>query len=87
MRVVQHYGWSHSLLVDGDEAVAGAYRRTPRDWPWIIHAAEGTDPDAASELGRLDDLGCLGANTVLVHGVGLRPEDRARLTARAIWFW
>jgi hypothetical protein len=81
VRVVQHYGWSHSLLVDGDEAVARAFRRTPRAWPWIIHAAEGTDAEASAELGRLEDLGCLGANTLLVHGVGLGAQDRARLMA------
>ena len=79
VRVVEHYGWSHSLQVDGDEQVVRAYRRTPRNWPWIIHAAEGTDAEAAAELGRLDSLGCLGANTVLVHGVGFTAADRARL--------
>ncbi len=82
VRVVQRYGWSHSLLVDGETAVARAYRRTRPGQPWIIHAAEGTDAEAAAELGRLDALGCLGANTVLVHGVGLGPRDRARLLAR-----
>ena len=79
VRVVRHYGWSHSLLLDGDEAVAKACRRTPPGWPWIIHAAEGTDVEAAGELGRLDALGCLRANTVLVHGVGLTAAGRARL--------
>ena len=88
VRVVQRYGWSHSLLVDGDQKVARAYQRTPRDWPWIIHAAEGTDAEAAAELGRLDSLGCLGDNTVLVHGVGLTAADRARVSEQGgglIW--
>jgi cytosine/adenosine deaminase-related metal-dependent hydrolase len=88
LRVVRHYRWSHSLVVDGDAAVERAYRATPRDWPWIIHAAEGTDAEAAAELKRLDALGCLGANTVLVHGVGLSSRDRARLEAQGgglIW--
>jgi cytosine/adenosine deaminase-related metal-dependent hydrolase len=87
VRVVSRYGYSHSLCVDGDQ-VAAAYRRTPRAWPWIIHAAEGVDAAAAAELGRLEALGCLGQNTVLVHGVGLRLEDRARLLERGgglIW--
>ena len=81
VRVVQHYGWSHSLVVDGGPKVARACQRTPRGWPWIIHAAEGTDAEAAAELGRLDALGCLGDNTLLVHGVGLTAADRARLIA------
>ncbi len=79
VRVVERYGWSHSLQVDGDRKVARAYQCTPRDWPWIIHAAEGTDAQAAGELDRLDKLDCLGANTVLVHGVGLTAADQARL--------
>jgi cytosine/adenosine deaminase-related metal-dependent hydrolase len=79
VRVVRRYGWSHSLHIDGEAAVASAYRRTPRDWPWIIHAAEGTDAEAAEELDQLDRLGCLGPNTVLVHGVGLTSAGRARL--------
>jgi cytosine/adenosine deaminase-related metal-dependent hydrolase len=80
VRVVQSYGFSHSLHMDGD-AVASVYRRTPRDRPWIIHAAEGVDAAAAGELDRLAALGCLGANTLLVHGVGLTAEARARLAA------
>ncbi len=87
VRVVSRMRFSHSLLIDGD-AVAAAYRRTPRDWPWIIHAAEGVDTAAAAELDRLAALGCLGPNTVLVHGVGLDVAARARLAAadgRLVW--
>lgn len=87
IRVVTRCRFSHSLLIDG-QAVARDYRRTPKDWPWIIHAAEGTDAEAAAELDRLDRLGCLGPNTIFVHGVGLGPDDRARLIERGgglIW--
>jgi len=41
VRVLQRYGWSHSLHFEKD--VAGSYRGTPRDAPWMIHLAEGTD--------------------------------------------
>ena len=78
VRVVTRCRYSHSLQLDGD-AVAREYRRTPKDWPWIIHLAEGTDAEAASELERLDRLGCLDANTIVVHGVGLTPGDRAKV--------
>jgi cytosine/adenosine deaminase-related metal-dependent hydrolase len=37
----------------------------------VIHAAEGIDAAAAAEIDRLQAIGCLGANTVLVHGVAL----------------
>ncbi len=87
VRVVRRYRYSHSLLIDGD-AVAREYRRAPKDWPWIIHAAEGTDDEAARELEQLERLGCLGSNTVIVHGVGLRAQDREKLIGRGgalIW--
>jgi len=80
-QVVEKYGWSHSLEIDGEAAVRSSYLRTPAGWPWILHAAEGVDSRAACELDRLDELGCLGPNTLLVHGVALDYRRRARLAA------
>jgi cytosine/adenosine deaminase-related metal-dependent hydrolase len=88
IEVVENYGWSHSTYVDGEESVADSYRRTPRGWPWIIHAAEGVDDDAGQEFGRLEALGCLGGNTLLVHGIALSRAQRMRLKdigAGLIW--
>ena len=79
--VVARYGWSHSLYLDGEAAVAAAYRRTPAAWPWIIHAAEGLDAEAAGEWARLEALGCAAANTLVVHGVALDETARSRLAA------
>ncbi len=68
VRVVNEFGFSHSLQIDG-EAVAASHRKTPPGWPWMIHAAEGCDQAAAGELDTLDRLRCLTSNTVLIHGV------------------
>jgi cytosine/adenosine deaminase-related metal-dependent hydrolase len=68
VRVVEQFGFSHSLHVDG-ESVACSHHRTPREWPWMIHAAEGLDDRARAELDTFDRLGCLSSNTVFVHGV------------------
>lgn len=87
-RVTTHCGWSHSLYIDGEEEVAGSYRSTPPDCPWIIHAAEGTDEEAANEFNRLEELGCLRPNTLIVHGIALDDERRSRLEragAGLIW--
>jgi cytosine/adenosine deaminase-related metal-dependent hydrolase len=87
-RIVRDYGWSHSLYVDGEEKVSSSYRVTPSDWPWIIHAAEGLDDEAGNEFDRLDALGCLGPNTLLVHGIALDRAQRMRLDhagAGLIW--
>lgn len=87
-RVVANCGWSHSLGVDGEEQVRRSYQRTPLDWPWIIHAAEGVDQESADEFERLDMIGCLSANTLIVHGTALDHAQRMRLDhvgAGLIW--
>lgn len=81
VRVLGDYGWSHSLPLDGAEAVRRSFRQTPSHWPWIIHAAEGVDAAARAEFDQLDALGCLQPNTVLVHGVALDERRQRRLIA------
>ncbi len=81
MRVLSDYGWSHSLPLDGAEAVRRSFQQTPSHWPWIIHAAEGIDDAARAEFDQLDALGCLHSNTVLVHGVALDERRQRRLVA------
>jgi cytosine/adenosine deaminase-related metal-dependent hydrolase len=86
--VVRNYGWSHSLYIDGEEKVAASCRSTPSNWPWIVHAAEGLNDEAANEFERLDALGCLKSNTLLVHGIALDQPQRTRLQraeAGLIW--
>lgn len=81
VRVVARYGWAHSLYVEGEARARESQRGTPAGWPWIIHAAEGVDEDAREEFRRLDRLGCLKANTLIVHGVALGGQERSRLAA------
>jgi cytosine/adenosine deaminase-related metal-dependent hydrolase len=87
VRVATRIGISHSLQIDGAR-VAHSCRRTPADWPWIIHAAEGVDGEARDEIDRLHALGCLRSNTVLVHGVGVDTRSAAQvLSAGAALVW
>ena len=86
VRVVRRMGMSHSLQIDG-ERVADAYRRTPRQWPWIIHAAEGIDHEAEREIVTLGSMGCLGRNTVLVHGVAINGETERVLARGSALVW
>lgn len=88
LRVVSRYGWAHSLGVSGERALSASHRRTAPNEPWIVHLGEGIDEEAATELSRLDALGCLQGNTVIVHGVGLTDSDHARMRsvgAGLIW--
>jgi hypothetical protein len=82
VRVLRRYGWAHSLHFASDAEIVRSYRVTPRHIPWFIHLAEGTDDRAAGEYARLRALGCVGANTVLVHGVGMTAVDVADAVGR-----
>lgn len=75
VRVLRDYGWSHSLHFDTEEEILKSYQSTPKNHPWFIHLAEGTDDIAKSEYRRLKALGCVSENTVIVHGVGLLGND------------
>jgi cytosine/adenosine deaminase-related metal-dependent hydrolase len=82
--LLRDFGWSHSLgLADRyGPPPRASHAATPAARPWVIHLAEGTDADARGELARLDAMGCLTENTVLVHGVGLTDADVDRVIAR-----
>ena len=91
VRVVERYGWAHSLAMANEPVgargepggdIRDRYRHTPRDAPFMVHVGEGVDEAAAAELARLDALGCVGPNTVLVHGVAFAPADCDRLLER-----
>jgi cytosine/adenosine deaminase-related metal-dependent hydrolase len=78
VRLVERFGYSHSLHIDGD-AVAASHHRTPSDWPWMIHAAEGLDAAALAELDTFERLGCLSPNTVFIHGVAFCGDAADRV--------
>ena len=80
--LLRDYGWSYALgWPDYGPPVQKSFVTTPADHPWLIHLAEGTDATAQAELEQLDQLGCLAANSVLIHGVGLREQDIDRVIA------
>ena len=83
VRVVSRFGWAHSLGME--HRPVGAYGEpggvvaeraasTPPDVPFIVHAAEGVDALAASEIDLLEASGSLRSNTVIVHGLAIAPE-------------
>jgi cytosine/adenosine deaminase-related metal-dependent hydrolase len=91
LRVVRRYGWAHSFLLERQPAgargepggeVARRCQATPADAPFVVHLAEGVDEEARAELARLEALGCLKPNTVIVHGVAI-DGDGWRRVARA----
>lgn len=73
VRVMKRYGWAHSVEFSPDWE--RRFRGTPANYPFIIHAAEGTDEAARREIGILASAGAIGPSTVLVHGVGIGSSD------------
>ena len=87
-RVLSDFGWSHSLYLDGAASVRRSHHATPGARPWIIHAGEGTDAEAAGEFDRLLDLDCITSNTLLVHGIAFSArQQRLLATAGAGLIW
>jgi hypothetical protein len=80
VRVIQQYGWAHSLALGGD--LRTACSATPDGKVFIVHACEGVDEEARQELWRLDQLALLNANTVLVHGLAIDREGVSLLRDR-----
>jgi cytosine/adenosine deaminase-related metal-dependent hydrolase len=80
IRIVQHYGWAHSLALGGD--LRAARRETPAGCAFIIHACEGTDHIAREELRRLDALDLLDENAVIVHGLAIERDGLALMKER-----
>ena len=97
VRVLRDYGWAHSLYLQNGKAGANGeqagdvferYASTPKKFPFILHLAEGIDKSARTEFQYLEKSGCVGPNTVLVHGIGLDQKDWISLTkagAGLIW--
>jgi cytosine/adenosine deaminase-related metal-dependent hydrolase len=73
VRVVRRFGWAHSLHFSPD--IVERHRKTPSSWPFIVHAAEGTDNCARSEISRLEEIGVLDRRAVVVHAVGATPAQ------------
>jgi cytosine/adenosine deaminase-related metal-dependent hydrolase len=86
VRVVERYGWAHSVQFSPDWEAR--FRNTPGNYPFVIHAAEGTDDAAGREIRILAKAGALDRPTVIVHGVGMGSSDVELLTrANASLVW
>ncbi len=80
VRVVKRFGWAHSLHFSPD--LVSRYRPVSRRWPFLMHAAEGTDDTAAIEIQELERAGVLSNRTVLIHGVGVDCDSLEILLRR-----
>jgi cytosine/adenosine deaminase-related metal-dependent hydrolase/ubiquinone/menaquinone biosynthesis C-methylase UbiE len=80
VRVISRFGWSHSLALD--PYLAEKFQATPRDRPFILHAAEGIDEESRNEISRLDQMHVLDEHTVLIHGLACTANEISLLNRR-----
>jgi hypothetical protein len=73
--VIRPYEWAHSLYLAAPRNIQRAFQRAGPNRPFFIHVGEGTDHAAKAEYSQLKSLGCVDRRTVLIHGVGLAPQD------------
>lgn len=81
IKVMKNYGWAHSLGYDDN--VLGAFKKS-RGKPFIIHAAEGMDGESLQEIARLEKIGVLGPNTVIIHGIALTEKHIQKLSGAGV---
>jgi cytosine/adenosine deaminase-related metal-dependent hydrolase/SAM-dependent methyltransferase len=79
IRVMRDFAWAHSLQMDNQ--LTAKHKGVRRDQPFILHLAEGVDPESASEIFRLARNGALDGRTVIVHGLGLDDRGLALLNS------
>jgi cytosine/adenosine deaminase-related metal-dependent hydrolase len=65
----------------GDDIQTEYTRAVRTGQPYVIHLAEGLDSGTAQEMDYLLAAGALGRNTLIVHGIGLRPPDIQAMAA------
>lgn len=80
VRVLSRFGWSHSLALDPH--LAEKFQATPRDRPFILHAAEGIDEESRNEISRLDQMHVLNKQTVLIHGLACTVNEISLINRR-----
>ena len=85
VRLLSDFGIAHSVsayALNWGNGIRAEYELAVQNQaPFILHIAEGFDRDSKQSLRKLDEMGALGPNTVLVHGLSLSDNDLDRIAA------
>ncbi len=76
-----HLQWGHSVQQEYSYAIN-------KQLPFILRVAEGTDQYSATDVHRLEELGILGKNTVMIHTLNISDKDIKRIAehqAHIVW--
>jgi cytosine/adenosine deaminase-related metal-dependent hydrolase len=80
VRVLSRFSWAHSLAFDPD--LKENFQRTPKEYPFILHACEGMDEESRREVSCLDQMQVLDERTVLVHGLACATSEISLVNRR-----
>lgn len=80
VRVVTEFGWAHSVPLDPQ--LSAKFAATPEGLPFVLHGAEGLDPESTNEIFELDRMRALDDRTILVHGLSLDANGLSLLNRR-----
>lgn len=89
--VLYEYGrtWTARKPTEWGDDIPTEYRRAvEKGQPYMIHLAEGADSEVQQELDVLIRHQAVGRNTVVIHGIELRPQDMqllARVGGSVCW--
>jgi cytosine/adenosine deaminase-related metal-dependent hydrolase len=76
------FGWAHSL---DDPQWKESYARTPENWPFIVHCAEGLDSRSRREAAKFRRGARLDDRAVFVHAIGIPQREWSMLRAAGVW--
>ena len=82
VRVQRRYGFAHSPVLTPQ--LRATYRTSDRRVPWLVRAAEGSDPALRAEIDVLAAANVLRHNTVVARGTALEAADGPRLAAAKV---
>jgi cytosine/adenosine deaminase-related metal-dependent hydrolase len=83
--VLRKMTWAHSLSFE--QEIEKKFRENT-SVPFVVHAGEGVDEFSFAEIRKLDHLGLLQSNTVLVHAIALNEKYLSKVqSAKASIVW
>jgi cytosine/adenosine deaminase-related metal-dependent hydrolase len=80
IKVLKNYTWAHSIYMD--KKIDKSFIKN--GYPFIFHAAEGIDEETFLEIDKLDAMGVLNENTVIVHGIALSVAQINKLSNKKV---
>ena len=87
IEVIKDYKQCHSLSMGnwwGGKSAQEEWKESKGIMPFILHLAEGKDESAKSDFRKLEELGLLQPNTLIIHGIALTPEEIKKCAQKGV---